>query len=132
MSNLVDYAESELALIGMGKDAEDVNKWMHDKVIKVVKAFSSGGHSGASAEYAIGIIEKILRYEPLSPLTYKPDEWIDVSEMSGTPMWQNKRKGTTFSVDGGKTHYDLDDAPNQDTEVTTQGEHLASKKASTS
>ncbi len=109
MSNLVDYAEAELERTGMGKDAQDVDKWMHDNVIAVVKAFSEGGHSGASASYAVGIIEKLLRYEPLTPLTYEPDEWMDVSEMSGQPMWQNKRKFSVFSKDGGKTHYELDD-----------------------
>jgi len=109
MSNLVKFAEDELSRIGMGADAEDVNKWMHDNVIQVVKAFSDGGHSGASASYAIGIIEKLLQYKPLSPLTYEPDEWTDVSEMSGSPMWQNKRDGEVFSTDGGKTHYSLSD-----------------------
>ena len=113
MSNLVRFAEDELSRIGMGVDAEDVNKWMHDNIIAVVKAFSSGGHSGASAAYAIGIIEKLLQFKPLSPLTYEPDEWTDVSEMSGTPMWQNKRDGEVFSTDGGKTHYSLSDPTNQ-------------------
>ena len=83
--------------------------WITD--LKEVEAFSSGGHSGASASYAIGIIEKLLQFKPLSPLTYEPDEWTDVSEMSGTPMWQNKRDGEVFSTDGGKTHYSLSDPP---------------------
>ena len=113
MSNLVRFAEDELNRIGMGADAEDVNKWMHDNIVAVVKAFSSGGHSGASAVYAIRIIEKLLQFKPLSPLTYEPDEWTDVSEMSGTPMWQNKRDGEVFSTDGGKTHYSLSDPTNQ-------------------
>jgi hypothetical protein len=107
MSNLVEYAKNEMELAGMGANSEDVNKWMYDNVIKVIEAFSSGGHSGASADYAISIIEKLLRYEPLTPLTYAPDEWIDVSEASGTPMWQNKRKFNVFSIDGGKTHREV-------------------------
>ena len=113
MSNLVRFAEDELSRIGMGVDAEDVNKWMHDNIIEVIRAFSGGGHSGSSAAYAIGIIEKLLQFKPLSPLTYEPDEWTDVSEMSGTPMWQNKRDGEVFSTDGGKTHYSLSDPTTQ-------------------
>lgn len=41
------------------------------------------------------------------------------SGMSASPLWQNKRKSTTFSVDGGKTHYDLDDDAKAKNGVTT-------------
>jgi hypothetical protein len=107
MSNLVEYAKSEMRLIGYtGKEPnDDPNKWMWDNVVNVVEAFSKGGHSGGSAEYAIGIISKVLRYEPLSPLKYTDDEWIKHDENT----WQNKRKSTIFSADKGKTWYDLDE-----------------------
>ena len=61
-SGLVDHAIRELALIG-----ED--EWMTEGIVKVMRAFSEGGHSGGSAFHAIPIIEKLLRYEPLSDLT---------------------------------------------------------------
>jgi hypothetical protein len=108
MSNLVDYAESEMRLLGYtGEEPEDdPNRWMWDNVLSVVKAFASGGHSGSSAAYAIGIIEKILRYEPLTPLKFTDDEWIKHDEPK---LWQNRRKSTVFSADEGKTWYDLDE-----------------------
>jgi len=109
MSNLVDYAESELKLAGLFDKDSDYNGALGDAALEIVKVFSKQGHSGASAAIVTSIVEKLLRYEPLTPLTYAPDEWIDVSKESGTPMWQNKRKSTTFSTDGGETHYDVND-----------------------
>lgn len=109
MSNLVDYAKDELTRAGLFDEDSDYNGDLGNAALEIVKVFSSQRHSGASAAIVTSIVEKLLRFEPLTPLTFEPDEWNDVSEMSGTPMWQNKRKSTTFSVDGGKTHYDLDD-----------------------
>jgi len=109
MSYLVEYAESELKLAGLFDKDSDYNGALGDAALEIVKVFSKQGHSGGSAAIVISLIDKLLNYEPLTPLTYEPDEWNDVSEMSGSPMWQNKRKSTTFSVDGGKTHYDLDE-----------------------
>lgn len=109
MSNLVAYAETELERAGLFDKDSDYNGMLGDAALELVKVFAKQGHSGMSASIVTSLVEKLMRYEPLTPLTYEPDEWNDVSEASGTPMWQNKRKSTTFSVDGGKTHYDLDD-----------------------
>lgn len=46
MSNLVQYAEKELYLIGMGADSNEENKMMHDHIIHMVEEFSKEGHSG--------------------------------------------------------------------------------------
>jgi hypothetical protein len=109
--SLVDYAENELALLGMTGDLpeNDPDRWMHDNIMACVEAFAGGGHSGYSAAYAVGILEKLLRFEPITEITYGPEQWIDQSYMSGTLMWQHKRRSTTFSVDQGITHYDLND-----------------------
>jgi hypothetical protein len=105
---LVDYAESELKRAGLFDKDSDYNGMLGEAALEIIKVFSMQGHSGFSASIVTQLVEKLLRYEPLTPLTYEPDEWTDVSEMSGSPMWQNNRKPTTFSRDGGKTHYDLD------------------------
>ncbi len=107
MSNLVDHAEMELEALGMGKDAEDeMNKAMHDYVIEMVKTFSKQGHSGHSAAYAANVIYKLLNYEPLGPLTGEDSEWVDVSEQSGYPLWQNKRCSHVFKNKDGA--YDIE------------------------
>ena len=68
-------------------------------------AFDNLSDAPVSAEIVTQLVEKLVRYQPLTPLTYEPDEWNEV----GDGMWQNKRKSSTFSDDGGKTHYDLND-----------------------
>lgn len=96
--SLVDHAKRELSLIN--EDADTVAG-----VVKVVEAFASCGHSGGSAPVAISYLERLLRFQPLSPLTADPDEWEDRTEMSGTPLWQSKRNPEAFSTNGGGTYY---------------------------
>lgn len=109
MSNLVKYAEEELKRAGWFDEDSDYDGEIGNAALEIVKIFSKQGHSGTSAEIVTSLVERLLRYEPLTPLTYEPDEWMDVSKESGHPMWQNKRKFSTFSEDGGKTHYDIND-----------------------
>lgn len=90
---LLEYAESELSLIGMGADTTDeMNKAMHDHIITMVKVFANEGHSGMSAGYALSILKKVLAYEPLTPLTGEDSEWINVGE----GVFQNKRCSRVF------------------------------------
>jgi hypothetical protein len=111
MSNLVEYAKSEMRLIGYSDDMseDDPNKWMWDNIIGVVEKFSEGGHSGSSAGYAVSLITKLLRYQPLSPLTFADDEWVVHNEMGEGNVWQNKRRFTVFSDDEGKSWYDIEE-----------------------
>lgn len=97
-SNLESHARAELGRIG---EEPGIIDWYLD----VVRAFSSAGHSGGSAMVSIAVLERLLRFEPLSDLTDDPDEWIDRTEISGTPMWQNRRDGRAMSHDGGQTYY---------------------------
>lgn len=104
-SNLVKHARRELALCGQtDEDPEYV-----ESLVAAVAAFASYGHSGGSAAVAIEQLHTLLRFKTLSPITSDPEEWTDVSAESGVPMWQNKRDSACFSLDGGRTHYSLDD-----------------------
>jgi len=87
MSNLVDYAREELGTAAL----------------EIVEVFSRQGHSGGSAAIVTQIVGKLMQYEPLTPLTYAPDEWIKHAD----DLWQNRRDSRVFSTDGGKTHYSL-------------------------
>lgn len=108
MSNLVDHAKRELAL---AENDEDFN----NSIIRAVEAFSSYGHSGGSASIGISMLNDLLRYKNLTPLTNDPDEWNHVSEevwgVKGG-VWQSNRNPEAFSNDGGKTYYILSDRDN--------------------
>lgn len=108
MSSLVDYAKSELERAGLFDKDSDYEGMLGDAVLDLVKVFAKQGHSGFSAGQTLRIFNKVARYQPLTPLTFAADEWNDVSEFSGRPMWQNKRDSTIFSKDGGKTHYSIE------------------------
>lgn len=103
MGNLVDHARHELEMLGEEKTTIE-------GYLKVIKAFADMGHSGGSASVAIPVITKLLSWENLKPLTNNEAEWEDRSEMSGYPLWQNKRNPKYFSVDGGHTMFNVDQA----------------------
>lgn len=122
-SPLVDHARRELALIG-----ED--EWLRNGLCKVVAAFAEMGHSGFSAEHSTQVLEKLLRYQPLSPITDDPAEWMDRSqEMDGEPFWQHVRDSRAMSTDGGKTYTLVDEEP-QDSD-SGQPVHTSQRKAVT-
>lgn len=102
--NLVEHARTELRRIG---EDQDVIDWYLD----VIRSFASFGHSGGSAAFTTVVLERLLRFQPLSPLTDDPDEWMDVSGFmaDGTQVWQNRRDGRMFSTDGGRTYTSVDD-----------------------
>ena len=102
-SNLVLHARRELELLGEEPE-------MVACLIAAVEGFASyPGHSGGSAACAIGMLERLLRFQNLAPLTDDPAEWQDQSGISGVPVWQNHRNSEAFSDDGGKTYWLLSD-----------------------
>lgn len=121
-SPLVAHARRELALMG-----ED--QWITDGLCKVVAAFAEMGHSGFSAAHCAAYLDRLLRCQPLTPLTDDPAEWQDRSEISGTPLWQNIRDSRAMSTDGGRTYTLVDEEP-QDSD-SGQPVHTSQHKAVT-
>jgi len=116
VANLVEHAERELELAGMmdgdvdgDETLGDYNNMVADAVLELIETFASQGHSGFSAEMARELFNELSGYKSLTPLSSDTEEWEDRSEMSGYPMWQNKRDSTNFSKDGGETWVNLDD-----------------------
>jgi hypothetical protein len=99
MSELINFAKSELDIIGMKEDSSDAeNLAMREHILKMVKVFSDEGHSGFSANYAVAILQKLLKFEPLSPLTGEDSEWNLISEEEN--LYQNKRCSHVFRENG--------------------------------
>ena len=73
MSRLVDHAKKELEILGNGPDFDE-------HILEMVGTFAGAGHSGFSAAYAIEVITKLLKFEPLSPLTGEESEWESMVE----------------------------------------------------
>jgi hypothetical protein len=102
--SLEEHARRELELCG--QYAEDPE--YSESIIRAVREFASYGHSGGSAGVAREQLHALLAFKTLSPITSDPGEWIDQSEVSRTPIWQNRRDPSYFSTDAGKTWYSLD------------------------
>jgi len=90
--NSVNHAASELALLSAGVDDDDMQEMMNKNLLELVLVFATQGHSGFSASYAVNALNKLLRFEPLTPLTGADDEWTDL----GGGRFQNKRFGAVF------------------------------------
>jgi hypothetical protein len=108
--SLVDHARRELELSG----ATTEDPALAESLVKAVEAFAAYGHSGGSAEWARTTLALLLAFEPLSPITTDPAEWIDQTEacgggIDGKRTWQNVRNSRALSHDGGRTHYFVDD-----------------------
>lgn len=96
-SNLAQYAINELKLAGYYKDGENPNKWLRDGVLELLSVFISHGYSGSSAPIEINLFTKLANFMPITPLTFKEDEWNKID----TNCYQNKRCGRLFMDDDG-------------------------------
>ncbi len=107
--SLYDFAERELAILGL-EDGDPMNESMRRHILHMVDEFAKEGHSGFSASYALGILEKLLKFEPVTPLTGEDWEWNEIAkELSGSnngTLYQNARCGRVFKDDDGA--YDID------------------------
>lgn len=103
MSELLNHAQRELNAAGVFDDDSDYNGALSKAVMELVEVFSKQHHSGASAAITLSLFNRVADFKNLTPLTNNAAEWVNISDMSNHPMWQNKRRGTTFSRDGGKT-----------------------------
>lgn len=107
MGELVSYAERELELANCEEPERTA-------ILKMVETFADVSDSAGQAGAIISILEKLLRFQPLTPLTSDPSDWNQVAGPTNEfpnaeELWQSRRCPTTFSRDGGKTWYDIDD-----------------------
>jgi len=80
----------------------DIDNMMFENIMELIYVFSTQGHSGFSANYATGILNKLLRHEILTPLNGTDDEWIEV----GNAVYQNIRVSNVFRDSSGTYQYD--------------------------
>lgn len=105
MSNLIAHAERELGNAGLAGD-DGYDGMLVEAVMQHVKLFADQGHSGMSAPFTIGLLERLLRFEPLTPLTGADDEWCPL-DYAPDIVAQNVRCGRVFRRADG-TAYDIE------------------------
>ena len=109
--SLVAHARKELQMVGLFDKDSDYGGMLGEAVIELMEVFAKQGHSGFSAMQTVYLFKTLAGYKTLSPITSEASEWVDVSGMSDTPLWQNLRDGSYFSLDGGLHFYGLDETP---------------------
>ena len=75
-----------------GNYNDDMQELMCKQVLELLELFSTHGHSGSSAPYAINMFKTLANFEPLVPLTGEDWEWRDI----GNGEFQNKRCSHVF------------------------------------
>lgn len=88
---MVEHAREELKYL-RGEEPDEMQDLIERNIIEIVDTFAKQGHSGSSAAYCIPIINKLLKQEPISPLTGSEDEWTEIGE----GVFQNKRFSSVF------------------------------------
>lgn len=117
MSNLVEYAKSELEKAFPGED-DEMQKMAIANVIELIETFSSQGHSGFSAHYVLNLFTRLVNWNPISYLTGEEDEWGEPYGEDETQ--QNKRCGKVF-----RRHHDNSTAVNIEGVVFEQPNGIA-------
>lgn len=96
MSNLIDFAMSELTKAGLFDEESDYNGDLGRAVIELIEVFARQGHSGFSAGMVSNLFNNLSRYNPITPLTGEEDEWVII----GNGLRQNKRCSHVFEQNG--------------------------------
>lgn len=122
MSNLVEHARYELNRAGLFDADADYGGAHAKAVMDLITTFAEQGHSGMSAGMTLQLFHQLAQYKPIGPITNNPDEWTNVSDISDSPMWQNRRRSTSFSRDGGTTWYDIEDSAMNNGDVWNRGD----------
>ena len=100
MSNIKSHAMAEFRAAGWidgdGKYCDEIQELMCKQLLELLELFSSHGHSGNSAPYALRVFSKLAAFKPLVPLTGEDWEWVEVS----FGLFQNNRCSHVFMENG--------------------------------
>lgn len=108
MSNLLKHAEEEMRRAGLYDKDADYGEMVPKMVLELVRTHAESQPSGGLHGTVMEIFNRVVNFKTLTPITANPEEWNDVSEMSPGPLWQNRRDPSFFSLDAGKTWYNVD------------------------
>lgn len=112
-SNICKRGDYELRLVGYKPGIKDCpNSWMYEQVMEALAVFSNHGNSGFSVPFEISLVQRLCKFEPISPLTLKDDEFnFTYKDNKGRDNYQNKRKSSIFKKvdkDGNAVIEDID------------------------
>lgn len=105
--NLLSFVKNELDIMEAKCSSEEelkMQKQIDEDILNVIQKFYEQGHTGYTAGYVLGILERLLRFKPITPLTGEADEWEDCSQF-GFEDKQNKRCPSVFKRPDGTAYW---------------------------
>lgn len=98
-------------------DGGNMQEMICKDILEILNTLVRQDNSGFSITYLMCRLEKLVKFEPLSPLKGTDDEWIKIYSVddeygNGENLWQNKRCNRVFKNDShawdieGKTFVD--------------------------
>jgi len=104
---ICERAKIELERAGWNTDSEKyvqgdpfTQSGIH--ILKAVEEFFKAGWSIGSVDFGADILQRLVKGMPLTPLTGEDAEWEDMSEPTGSPLFQNRRDSTVFKAADGR------------------------------
>lgn len=94
-SNMYKWAKAELERLIPEDDDDGMQQMINKDILNIVKVFCSQGHSGTTGNYTLSMINRLLDWKPLTPLTGEESEWSEVIDGSDLSQ-QNKRCSAVF------------------------------------
>lgn len=85
--SLIEHAKSELAAINFGEEDSA-------RMIEILQLFFGQWDSGGAVSFAAPVLVRLIKGQPLGPLTGEESEWFD--PMGDGIMLQNKRCSSVF------------------------------------
>ena len=104
MSNWIEWAKKEIERAGLYKKGGLYDGMVGESLGEVIRILDKQGHSGFSMSLMRKALSRLMGWEPLTPLTGKDEEWVEIKE----GLWQNSRcprvfknnKGEAWDVEG--------------------------------
>jgi len=103
-SNYIKYANKEFNITWGDFSDDDMQCWMADDVLDILSLLSMQGDSGSTIGYKLGLLNKLIKFNPIAPLTFEDDEFSPADINMGTSR-QNKRNSSVFLKDNGVITY---------------------------
>lgn len=97
--SIIESAKSELAAINFGEEDSAV-------MVGILETFFKQWDSGGAVAVASGVLARLIKGQPLGPLTGEDDEWF-IHGCDGMYA-QNKRCSTVFKATKDGPAYDID------------------------
>lgn len=104
--NMLEKYKNEIKKAGLYDRDSDHGGIIGEALERLVECHMKEGHSGFSHFHLVHLFHRLMTTNLLTPLQGTDDEWVEVAEENGKPLFQNNRRSSVFKC--GDDIYDID------------------------